>query len=103
MRKAQSTLEYTILLIIIIAAFMTMQSYVKRGVQGRWKQSVDDLGEQYDPRALDSQVHYTIDSNSESRMWILPDRVNGINGMYTFREDRSESSEQKLSNSQIAH
>ena len=47
--KGQSTLEYAILVIIIIGALLTIQVYIKRGVQGRLKQSADDIGDQFDP------------------------------------------------------
>ena len=46
-KKAQSTLEYAILIIIIIAALLSLQVYVKRGIQGRLKSATDDVGEQY--------------------------------------------------------
>ncbi|MBF0594637.1 MAG: hypothetical protein HQL22_06690 [Candidatus Omnitrophica bacterium] len=44
-KKGQSTLEYAILVIIIIAALISLQTYVKRGVQGRLKSATDDIGE----------------------------------------------------------
>lgn len=47
--KGQSTLEYAILVIIIIGALVTIQVYVKRGVQGRLKSSSDDIGDQFSP------------------------------------------------------
>lgn len=46
-KKGQSTLEYAVLVMIIIAALLTIQNYVKRGVQGRLKSSSDDIGDQY--------------------------------------------------------
>ncbi len=46
-KKGQSTLEYAILIIIIIAALLSLQTYVKRGVSGRLKSSADDIGDQY--------------------------------------------------------
>ncbi len=46
-RKGQSTLEYAILIIIIIAALLSLQTYVKRGVQGRLKSATDDVGDQF--------------------------------------------------------
>jgi hypothetical protein len=45
--KGQSTLEYAILIIIIIGALLTIQTYIKRGVQGRLKSSADDIGDQF--------------------------------------------------------
>jgi len=48
-RKGQSTLEYAILIIIIIGALLSIQVYIKRGVQGRLKQATDDIGDQFSP------------------------------------------------------
>ena len=46
-KKGQSTLEYAILIIIIIGALLSIQIYIKRGVQGRLKQATDDIGDQF--------------------------------------------------------
>lgn len=46
-RKAQSTLEYAILVVIIIGVLLAIQVYVKRGLQGRLKSATDDIGDQY--------------------------------------------------------
>jgi hypothetical protein len=49
-RKAQSVLEYSVLIAIVIAALLAIQIYVKRGVQGRMRSASDDIGEQFDAR-----------------------------------------------------
>ncbi len=49
LKKGQSTLEYAILIIIIIGALLSIQVYIKRGIQGRLKSAADDIGEQFDP------------------------------------------------------
>lgn len=67
-RKAQSTAEYVIVLGLIVAAVIAMQTYVKRGFQGRIKDAVDytDQGgqggntvnfatKQYEPYYLESK------------------------------------------------
>ncbi len=46
-QKGQSTLEYAILIIIIIGALLSIQVYIKRGVQGRLKSAADDIGDQF--------------------------------------------------------
>lgn len=46
-KKGQSTLEYAILIIIIIGALLSLQVYIKRGIQGRLKSSADDIGMQF--------------------------------------------------------
>ena len=46
-RRGQSTLEYAVLIVVIIGALLTLQVYIKRGVQGRLKSAADDIGDQY--------------------------------------------------------
>lgn len=46
-KEGQSTLEYAILIIIIIGALLSIQVYIKRGVQGRLKGAADDIGDQF--------------------------------------------------------
>ena len=48
-QKGQSTLEYAILIIIIIGALLSIQVYIKRGIQGRLKGAADDIGTQFSP------------------------------------------------------
>ena len=48
-RRAQSTLEYALIIAVVVGALIAMQVYVKRGVQGRLKSATDDIGEQYSP------------------------------------------------------
>jgi len=40
-KKAQSTAEYVIVLGLIVAAVVAMQTYVKRGMQGKIKDATD--------------------------------------------------------------
>jgi len=47
--KGQSTLEYAVLIIIVIGALLSIQVYIKRGIQGRLRSATDDIGEQYSP------------------------------------------------------
>jgi len=46
-KRGQSTLEYAVLIVVIIGALLTLQVYIKRGVQGRLKSAADDIGDQY--------------------------------------------------------
>ncbi len=100
-RKAQSTLEYTVLVVIIIAVFITMQMYFKRGFQGRWKSTVDDFGEQYDPDTTNSQTDYSLISNSETQIGVGHldlHPITGQPGYYTTRLDNTTSVETKNGN-----
>ena len=46
-KRGQSTLEYAVLIIVICGALLTIQVYIKRGVQGRLRSAADDIGDQY--------------------------------------------------------
>lgn len=42
-------MEYAILIAVVIGALIGMQTYVKRGLQGRLKAASDDVGTQFEP------------------------------------------------------
>jgi len=44
-RKAQSIIEYALLIALVAAAFMAMHTYVTRSVQSRLKQVEDEMNE----------------------------------------------------------
>ena len=46
-RRGQSTLEYAILFSAMIVTAVVMQPYLKRAIQGRWKASADQVGDQF--------------------------------------------------------
>ncbi|MBF0490974.1 MAG: hypothetical protein HQL15_10290 [Candidatus Omnitrophica bacterium] len=97
LKRGQSLLEYSILIVIILAVFLVMQNYVKRGVQGRWKSSVDDMGDQYDPRTANRLTNSSITSVSNSIVDIKP----LLNGYETIRTDTSSTIENKTDNTAV--
>lgn len=64
-KKGQSTLEYAILIIIIIGALLSIQVYIKRGIQGRLKQAADDIGDQFSPGQTNVTSTMTVSSKTE--------------------------------------
>ena len=74
--KGQSTVEYAILIIIIIGALLTIQVYIKRGVQGRLKSASDDIGEQFSPG--NTNYTSTVTSSSKTREENLAGKQNII-------------------------
>ncbi len=56
----QSTLEYVILIGFVVAALIAMGVYMKRGFQGRLRESTDQIGQQYAPDKTSSD--YTVTS-----------------------------------------
>jgi hypothetical protein len=49
MRKAQSTLEYALLIGVVVGALLYMQNYLKRSIQGQIQKAGDQIGEAYSP------------------------------------------------------
>ncbi len=96
-KKGQGTLEYVILLIIVMGAFLGMANYFKRAVSGRWKGAVDDLGDQYDPRLTNTDISHRLSLNSQVRVTTVDDAT----GFWTMRTDVSNSIETKTGSSRI--
>ena len=46
-RNANSTIEFSVLIVITIMAFIAMQAYLKRGVQGGMRRQVDQFAPQF--------------------------------------------------------
>lgn len=53
MRKGQALLEYGLIISLILAVIVTMQTYIKRGIQAQIKISTDGLGRQEDSEEFD--------------------------------------------------
>ncbi|MBF0533103.1 MAG: hypothetical protein HQL23_08435 [Candidatus Omnitrophica bacterium] len=64
-KKGQSTLEYVVLIIIIIGALLSIQTYIKRAIQGRLKQASDDIGDQYSPGNTNYAKRVSVTSNTK--------------------------------------
>ncbi len=62
-KKGQSTLEYGIIVAVVVGALLAMQMYVKRGVQGKLRGAADDIGEQFSPEHTTGK-HTTTSSSS---------------------------------------
>jgi len=90
-RGGQTAVEYTVMIIVLIGAFLAMQNYMKRGVQGRWKAHVDELGDQYDPRTADTNLRTTLSSQTNTEIISMNTAV----GYWTRRRDATVSTERK--------
>jgi|SRR3990167_1633207 len=74
--RGQSTLEYAVLIIIVIGALLSIQVYIKRGVQGRLKSATDDIGDQYSPG--NTNVHMSTHVISNTRDTFLAGVTNSV-------------------------
>lgn len=43
-KKGFTFLEYVVLIIMVIAAFLAMQIFMKRTLMGKWKDAADSFG-----------------------------------------------------------
>ena len=69
--RAQSTLEYAVVIACIVGALLAMQVYIKRGISGKLRSATDDIGQQYDPRNTTTSADgrtTSIDSNVTTKV-----------------------------------
>lgn len=66
MKKGQSVLEYAILIMVVVGALLAMQWYIQRGMQGKLKESADEIsaGSQYAPTKTTSNITRTVTSET---------------------------------------
>lgn len=89
----QSTLEYILLIIVILAMLLAMQGYMKKGGMQAIKQSIDDLsgGKQYSPHTStytkstksDSLTRETVDKGVTASELIKDDSTNETENLNT--------------------
>ncbi len=96
-KKGQTAIEFSTLVIILLAVFLAVGIYFKRGVQGRWKSAIDEIGDQYDPLTADTNISYTLTSETDTRLTTVEDTL----GVWTTRTDSTNSIESKSGFSQI--
>lgn len=61
--RAQTSLEYAVIIACIVAALLAMQVYVKRGIAGKLRSAADDIGQQYDPGNTTGDMTIELTSN----------------------------------------
>jgi len=67
-RRAQSTLEYALIIAVVVGALIAMQVYVKRGLQGKLKDSADQIGEQYSPGYTTGMIETQTDTTTSESL-----------------------------------
>jgi hypothetical protein len=91
-RKGQNVLEYSILIALVVGAAVAMQTYVKRGLQGRVRNAVDHVGiantvagsnlafdgAQYEPYYVDSNAQIT-SNTTKQQAWAVNGGVTQTN------------------------
>ena len=96
--RGQSTLEYAVLIIIVIGALLSIQVYIKRGVQGRLKSATDDIGEQYSPGNTNVVIHHHVLSNTRDTFGVFA--VGVSNSVLLSNETTTDTMNMQLINSE---
>lgn len=78
-KRGQSTLEYAVLIVVIIAALIAMQVYLKRGIQGGLREKSDQIGEQFSPGYTMTNLTTTTHSRTRDTSWTVASRTEILN------------------------
>lgn len=65
--RGQSTLEYAIIIMVVVGALLAMQIYMKRGLEGKLKDSSDNIGAQYSAGNVTSSHTTTTATSSDEK------------------------------------
>lgn len=85
--KGQSTLEYAVIIVVVAAALLAMQIYMKRGVQGKMRESADSIGEQFD--AVKTVANFT----SEHTGTTVQEIASGATNVYSGGQNKGDASD----------
>jgi hypothetical protein len=91
MRRAQSTIEYIMVIGVLAASLIAMGAYMKRGFHGNVRNMADQLGSQYEPGKTAIDYEETLTSVSEETT--IGQVVDGV----TDSQTSSSESEQSVS------
>jgi uncharacterized protein (UPF0333 family) len=92
-KRGQSTLEYGLLIAVIVIALLAINLYLKRGVQGRMRESTDQIGRQFDPEKFALSWRTTSTSNTaqiETRANTGEITTNITQGEKAYRSEHDE-------------
>ncbi len=64
LNKGQTIIEFSLILVVAILAFIAMQPMLKRAVQGNLRNSADSIGEQFSPRWTTFNRHAVVGVNT---------------------------------------
>ena len=93
--KAQSTLEFAILVACVVAAVVAIRFYLERGIQGKIRRTADDIGTAYFPGETTSTVNKkTLSRKTNMTIYtepgteeLPPGSGQVVEGQHTYRRD----------------
>jgi uncharacterized protein (UPF0333 family) len=94
--RGQLSIELSILVFCIAAALLAMGAYIKRGIQGRLRQTADNIGTiAYAPGETNtnSETSKTLNRKTQVEVYTepgtaeLPNNGGSVDGRYTYRKE----------------
>ena len=67
--NGQTTVEYAVIIAVVVAALLGMQIYMKGGLSGKLRESADQVGEQFSPTAYKAKMRTTNTSASRETLY----------------------------------
>lgn len=68
MRKAQTILEYSVLIACLVASLVAIQIYLKRSFEGRIKANADSFAQQYSARHTSGETRINRKASSTTKV-----------------------------------
>lgn len=91
-KKGQSALEFTLVLLVVIAAIVAMQIYMKRAVEGKLRSNTDSIGGQFEAENTRGSVTTSRTGKTVQRYGYDDDGVTEVPGQTTVTyENQVES------------
>ncbi|MCK9614618.1 MAG: hypothetical protein M0R48_03835 [Candidatus Omnitrophica bacterium] len=90
-RKAQATLQYSLLIAVLVGVALIMQVYIRRSMQGRIQLYGDQLGEQYqvaDTKDYELYISNVSTNESTTPGWDHPTTSTAVRGSYNSYKKR---------------
>lgn len=84
--KGQSTVEYAIIIAVVISALLAMQMWMRRGVMGKLRDSTDQIGDQFNPYAAAHNLNKGFNSTRTDNSF-----ATGANNTTVTQDQQTES------------
>jgi hypothetical protein len=63
-KKGQNTLEYAVLIAVVVGGLLAIQTYLGRAIKGRARSSIDNIGSQYSAGDMTAEYNITVKSQT---------------------------------------
>lgn len=100
-RRGQTTLEFALLVIVVIGAVLAMQIWLKRSVMGKLRESGDQVGEQFSAGFTNANYTTTINGTRSERTFSNGLQSSNITGAELQHRSGSENVTTNLANEQL--